>query len=253
MPSCDFGLNSMPACPPQTLRSLVELSRADDEKLRLLKEAQGVLTAAQRVRPGSCYWCGVGSLVCGMQERILVAFNFGCLPCLARPPGPSHPAPTPPQGAYPPREAAWLVTSAWNRGCLHVRYSRHAEAVRFMHAALGLLRAGHCPELEAAQQVIAGGAGRDGFSGSGLTGWWGRALVPPNAAQHPAPVPWRAPPCSKLPSLYPPFPPCCLALQAMMEAELAATLAQGPPTPDEGPRRSGRTAAAAAAGGPPRA
>lgn len=41
--------------------------------------------------------------------------------------------------AYPRREISWLVSTAWNRGCRHVKFLKPGEAVRFMEAALSLM------------------------------------------------------------------------------------------------------------------
>lgn len=56
-----------------------------------------------------------------------------------------------PAGAFPRREAAWLLTTTWNRGCHHAKFGRHAEARALMEAALALLPA--CPELQPRQEV----------------------------------------------------------------------------------------------------
>ena len=34
---------------------------------------------------------------------------------------------------------SWLVSTAWNRGCRHVRFMHYAQALPFMEAALGLM------------------------------------------------------------------------------------------------------------------
>ncbi len=54
-------------------------------------------------------------------------------------------------GAYPRRELAWLLTTAWNRGCHHAKYRRLPEAQQFMEAALSLVE--FCPEYQARQEV----------------------------------------------------------------------------------------------------
>jgi len=41
--------------------------------------------------------------------------------------------------SYPRRELAWLLTTAWNRGCHHAKYKRLREAQQFMEAALTLV------------------------------------------------------------------------------------------------------------------
>lgn len=56
-----------------------------------------------------------------------------------------------PARAFPCREAAWLLTTAWNRGCHHAKFGRPAEARAMMAAALALLPA--CPELQPRQEV----------------------------------------------------------------------------------------------------
>lgn len=57
-----------------------------------------------------------------------------------------------PAGRYPPQEAAWLVTTCFNRGCQHAKFCRFATASDFMHAALGLLP--FCQELSAKREVV---------------------------------------------------------------------------------------------------
>ena len=54
-------------------------------------------------------------------------------------------------GAYPRRELAWLLTTAWNRGCHHAKYRRLQEAQQFMEAALSLVD--FCPDYQARQEV----------------------------------------------------------------------------------------------------
>ena len=54
-------------------------------------------------------------------------------------------------GMYPRRELAWLLTSAWNRGCHHAKYRRLREAQQFMEAALSLVE--FCPEYQSREQV----------------------------------------------------------------------------------------------------
>jgi hypothetical protein len=56
-----------------------------------------------------------------------------------------------PAEAFPRREAAWLLTTAWNRGCHHAKFGRCGEARALMEAALALLPA--CPELQPRQEV----------------------------------------------------------------------------------------------------
>ena len=56
-----------------------------------------------------------------------------------------------PAGAFPRREAAWLLTTAWYRGCHHAKFGRSAAARALMEAALALLPA--CPELQPRQEV----------------------------------------------------------------------------------------------------
>jgi len=34
---------------------------------------------------------------------------------------------------------SWLVSTTWNRGCKHAKFLRHAQALPFMTAALGLM------------------------------------------------------------------------------------------------------------------
>ena len=54
-------------------------------------------------------------------------------------------------GTFPCCEAAWLLTTAWNRGCHHAKFGRLPEARRMMTAALTLLPA--CPELQPRREV----------------------------------------------------------------------------------------------------
>jgi hypothetical protein len=54
-------------------------------------------------------------------------------------------------GTYPRKELLWLATTAWNRGCSHVKYGRVKKALPFMQAGLELMD--FCPELEARKQV----------------------------------------------------------------------------------------------------
>ncbi|EFN50881.1 hypothetical protein CHLNCDRAFT_141680 [Chlorella variabilis] len=84
------------------LRRLVELSPGDDERLELLGEAAGLLSAA-------------------------------------------------PPGAYPPQELRWLVTTAWNRGAVHARFGRPAEAGQYQRWAASALR--HSAELAGEYQA----------------------------------------------------------------------------------------------------
>ncbi|KAL4424385.1 hypothetical protein ABPG75_001686, partial [Micractinium tetrahymenae] len=44
-----------------------------------------------------------------------------------------------PAGAFPPLEVSWLITTAWNRGAVHARLGRAAEAERFQAWALEAL------------------------------------------------------------------------------------------------------------------
>ena len=41
-----------------------------------------------------------------------------------------------PPGAFPPLEARWLVTAAWNRGATHAKFARGEEARECMDLAL---------------------------------------------------------------------------------------------------------------------
>lgn len=56
-----------------------------------------------------------------------------------------------PPGAFPPREAAWLVTTCFNRGCQHAKFFRFTQASDFMRAAMDLLP--FAPEMQVKQEV----------------------------------------------------------------------------------------------------
>ena len=51
-----------------------------------------------------------------------------------------------PSEAFPRREAAWLATTAWNRGVHHAKFHRLTDACAFMEVALALLPA--CPDIQ---------------------------------------------------------------------------------------------------------
>lgn len=53
--------------------------------------------------------------------------------------------------SYPCRELAWLLTTAWNRGCHHAKYKRLREAQQFMEAALKLID--FCANYQSRKQV----------------------------------------------------------------------------------------------------
>ncbi len=46
-----------------------------------------------------------------------------------------------PAGAFPPLEARWLVTMAWNRGATHDKFDRAADAFAFMDVAVQMVGA----------------------------------------------------------------------------------------------------------------
>ena len=50
------------------------------------------------------------------------------------------------------REICWLVSTAWNRGCRHVKFLKPCEAVRFMGAALSLMD--FCEDFKERQEVL---------------------------------------------------------------------------------------------------
>ena len=76
-----------------------------------------------------------------------------------------------PAGSFPPRAAAALVATAWNRGAMHARFGRPVAAGRLMRAALCLLPA--CPaglaargaELLGEVQKVENGGGGGGRGG----------------------------------------------------------------------------------------
>ena len=131
------------AAPLQTLRSLIELSVGDADKLQLLGEAQGLLSAAPAgAYPAQASFTRFGTVhaALGLQAPLR----------LALPPSPSlAAAPTP--DTHHLQELRWLVTTAWNRGAVHARFGRTAEAERYQRWAAGALQY-HAP-LEEQYQV----------------------------------------------------------------------------------------------------
>lgn len=55
-------------------------------------------------------------------------------------------------GSIADREISWLVSTAWNRGCRHVKFLKPGEAVRFMEAALSLMDL--CEDFRERQKVL---------------------------------------------------------------------------------------------------
>ena len=46
---------------------------------------------------------------------------------------------------------SWLISTAWNQGCRHAKFLRHAKALSFMAAALGLMDL--CEEFKDRKEV----------------------------------------------------------------------------------------------------
>lgn len=146
MPSLPWMLAHR-AAPLQALRTLIELSAGDADKLQLLGEAQGLLSAAPagaypvQASPSMYRACAC----CAWLEGTTAA-------CTAQSPSPGYcprPPPWPPCPAL--QELRWLVTTAWNRGAVHARFGRAAEAERYQRWAAGALQY-HAP-LEEQYQV----------------------------------------------------------------------------------------------------
>ncbi|MCO5607943.1 hypothetical protein L7F22_062145 [Adiantum nelumboides] len=55
-------------------------------------------------------------------------------------------------GVYPKEEVQWLISTAWNRASLHVRFNRYSLAEKWMNLALDMLK--HAPALENFRTVM---------------------------------------------------------------------------------------------------
>ena len=128
----------------QTLRRLLELTPGDAERLQLLAEAAGLLAAA----PPGAYPVQVpdgGRLAHGAW---LGVWRHSC----ACPAACQHLRRCCPAAAAP-QELRWLVTTAWNRGAVHARFGRAAEAAAFQRWAAAALA--HDAALRAEYQARA--------------------------------------------------------------------------------------------------
>ncbi|KAI7839840.1 hypothetical protein COHA_006425 [Chlorella ohadii] len=74
-----------------------------------------------------------------------------------------------PLGAYPAQELRWLVTTSWNRGAVHARFGRAAEAGAYQRWAAAALQ--HDPGLAAQyQELMASELARTGQMGEAAAG-----------------------------------------------------------------------------------
>lgn len=55
-------------------------------------------------------------------------------------------------GVYPKEEVQWLVSTAWNRASLHVKFNRYSVAEKWMNLALDMLQ--HAPSMENVRSVM---------------------------------------------------------------------------------------------------
>ncbi|MCO5600500.1 hypothetical protein L7F22_054613 [Adiantum nelumboides] len=55
-------------------------------------------------------------------------------------------------GVYPKEEVQWLISTAWNRASLHVRFNRYSLAEKWMNLALDMLK--HAPAMENFRTVM---------------------------------------------------------------------------------------------------
>jgi len=63
----------------------------------------------------------------------------------------AHPAIAAGAAGYPPLEARYLITAAWNRGATHLKFARMKDAEAFMKVALRILGAWSMPNENGAQ------------------------------------------------------------------------------------------------------
>ncbi|PRW59549.1 MFS general substrate transporter [Chlorella sorokiniana] len=74
-----------------------------------------------------------------------------------------------PPGAYPAQELRWLVTTSWNRGAVHARFGRAAEAGSYQRWAAAALQ--HDASLVAQyQELMAAELARTGHTGAAAVG-----------------------------------------------------------------------------------
>ena len=112
---------AFPSLAPQALRTLLELSPSDADRLQLLGEAAGLLSAA----PPGAYPAQVGGEAVWLSGE--PCRRAALTSALRLPPA-------------CPQELRWLVTTAWNRGATHARFGRGTEAGQYQAWAAGALR-----------------------------------------------------------------------------------------------------------------
>lgn len=61
-----------------------------------------------------------------------------------------------PAGAFPPLEARYLITTAWNRGATHSKFGRMGDAEAFMGMAMRMVRAVDATAAMACEQGAVG-------------------------------------------------------------------------------------------------
>ena len=152
------------------MRRLYELS-TEDEALGLLAEVAGLIKAPEapaypRRQAHSRHTCLDVFLYCDSSSGVAAETPRGALGCCVKP---RHWAQRSTVGLLSEcvslhhagivrisdvgsREISWLVSTAWNRGCRHVKFLKPGEAVRFMEAALSLMDL--CEDFRERQEVL---------------------------------------------------------------------------------------------------
>jgi hypothetical protein len=97
------AMNGLHANLLQLLRTLVLMATRDDERLQQYREALSIVASVATGRPSAAVQAWVEPQPGGSSDGEAA-------------------------GVYPKRELQWLVTTCWNRGAHHARFSRYGRS-----------------------------------------------------------------------------------------------------------------------------